>query len=338
LAGRLYACAAPAEIAFVEHNPEPQLEELPPGPDSDPEDEYPYAAIDPESEDRLFEWETRLEQTKVEHWTKVCLAPCVAGLVDDGSGAAAQLCEGLEAKPYAWENFADLPEPEPTAKDELARQQAGILRAMSSDYGMIGLLGTGMFGGSSMHLDTTVVGEFEHRAALAALVRSSGDLSVLEDCVADLDEEGRRFAFDLRFDVAGDVATATPEVDSSEAQCVADRIAPLVRLPQPALRGLPRVKVKVHVSAAPEYENMWGGLVGSEVGEAYGAGGLGLVGTGRGGGGTGEGTTGIGTIGHGSGGGSGSGYGRGAGAGGAGRVGGGSSAGQVEPVAEEPKR
>lgn len=64
--------------------------------------------------------------------------------------------------------------------------------------------------------------------------------------------------------------------------------------------------------------DVWGGLTGTEVGEAYGVGGLGLVGTGRGGGGTGEGTIGLGNtglIGKGGGGGSGSGYGRGAGAG-----------------------
>ncbi len=36
--------------------------------------------------------------------------------------------------------------------------------------------------------------------------------------------------------------------------------------------------------------DVWGGLTGTEIGEAYGVGGLGLVGTGRGGGGTGEGT------------------------------------------------
>jgi TonB family protein len=36
--------------------------------------------------------------------------------------------------------------------------------------------------------------------------------------------------------------------------------------------------------------DVWGGLTGTEVGEAYGVGGLGLVGTGRGGGGTGEGS------------------------------------------------
>jgi tetratricopeptide (TPR) repeat protein len=68
--------------------------------------------------------------------------------------------------------------------------------------------------------------------------------------------------------------------------------------------------------------DVWGGLKGSEVGEAYGVGGLGLVGTGRGGGGTGEGTIGLGNtglIGKGGGGGSGSGYGRGAGAGFGGR-------------------
>ncbi|HJZ87369.1 MAG TPA: AgmX/PglI C-terminal domain-containing protein [Polyangia bacterium] len=63
-------------------------------------------------------------------------------------------------------------------------------------------------------------------------------------------------------------------------------------------------------------ENVLGGLIGNQIGEAYGLGGLGLTGTGRGGGGTGEGTIGLGnlgTIGKGGGGGSGSGYGRGAG-------------------------
>jgi TonB family protein len=59
-----------------------------------------------------------------------------------------------------------------------------------------------------------------------------------------------------------------------------------------------------------------GALMGDQIGENFGFGGLGLRGTGRGGGGTGEGTIGlgnIGTIGHGAGGGTGSGYGRGAG-------------------------
>ncbi len=65
-------------------------------------------------------------------------------------------------------------------------------------------------------------------------------------------------------------------------------------------------------------EDVWGGLTGSEVGEAFGVGGLGLVGTGRGGGGTGngfgEGTIGLGNvglIGRGGGGGTGTGFGRG---------------------------
>lgn len=57
--------------------------------------------------------------------------------------------------------------------------------------------------------------------------------------------------------------------------------------------------------------DVWGGLTGEEIGEAYGVGGLGLVGTGRGGGGTGEGQR-IGL-------GNGSGYGRGSGAGFGGR-------------------
>lgn len=59
-----------------------------------------------------------------------------------------------------------------------------------------------------------------------------------------------------------------------------------------------------------------GNLMGDQIGESGGFGGLGLTGTGRGGGGTGEGTIGLGnlgTIGHGGGGGDGSGYGRGSG-------------------------
>jgi len=59
-----------------------------------------------------------------------------------------------------------------------------------------------------------------------------------------------------------------------------------------------------------------GNLLGDQIGEGYGVGGLGMAGTGRGGGGTGAGTIGLGTlgtIGRGGGGGSGQGYGRGAG-------------------------
>ncbi len=43
--------------------------------------------------------------------------------------------------------------------------------------------------------------------------------------------------------------------------------------------------------------DIWGQVVGSEVGESFGNGGLGLVGTGRGGGGNGEGTIGLGSVG-----------------------------------------
>ncbi|MEM6996363.1 MAG: TonB family protein [Myxococcota bacterium] len=71
-----------------------------------------------------------------------------------------------------------------------------------------------------------------------------------------------------------------------------------------------------------EVEEVWGMLTGTEVGEAYGVGGLGLVGTGRGGGGTGEGTIGLGNVGlvgKGGGGGSSAGYGRGSGGGFGGR-------------------
>jgi Vault protein inter-alpha-trypsin domain len=86
-------------------------------------------------------------------------------------------------------------------------------------------------------------------------------------------------------------------------------------------------------AAGNDDEDVWGGLTGTEVGEAFGVGGLGLVGTGYGGGGTGEGTIGLGNhgvIGSGGGGGSGSGYGRGAGAGFGGR-------GQRVPMVRQAK-
>jgi Ca-activated chloride channel family protein len=72
------------------------------------------------------------------------------------------------------------------------------------------------------------------------------------------------------------------------------------------------VPVPVEMPAGVEMD-ITGSMVGTEIGESYGVGGLGLVGTGRGGGGTGEGTVGLGStglIGKGSGG-SGTGYGRG---------------------------
>ena len=52
-------------------------------------------------------------------------------------------------------------------------------------------------------------------------------------------------------------------------------------------------------AAGSDDADVWGGLTGTEVGEAYGVGGLGLVGTGRGGGGTGDGTIGLGSRGYG---------------------------------------
>ena len=64
--------------------------------------------------------------------------------------------------------------------------------------------------------------------------------------------------------------------------------------------------------------DVWGGLTGTEVGDAFGLAGMGNIGTGRGGGGTGEGTLGlgnVGTIGLGGGGGDRVGYGTGSGTG-----------------------
>ena len=92
------------------------------------------------------------------------------------------------------------------------------------------------------------------------------------------------------------------------------------RMGRPSSRsksGLYAMKGPREAKADDDDEDVWGGLTGTEVGEAYGVGGLGLVGTGRGDGGTGGGTIGLGNtglIGKGSGGGTGLSYGRGSGA------------------------
>ncbi len=65
--------------------------------------------------------------------------------------------------------------------------------------------------------------------------------------------------------------------------------------------GRPTTKSGLYAMKGPEAvsspSDVWGGLQGTEVGESFGVGGLGLQGTGRGGGGTGEGTIGLGTTG-----------------------------------------
>ncbi|MEM7154681.1 MAG: TonB family protein [Myxococcota bacterium] len=72
------------------------------------------------------------------------------------------------------------------------------------------------------------------------------------------------------------------------------------------------------IASGNDEDDIWGGLTGTEVGTAFGVGGMGVIGTGRGGGGNGEGTIGlgqVGTIGRGGGGGGLAGYGRGSGIG-----------------------
>lgn len=114
------------------------------------------------------------------------------------------------------------------------------------------------------------------------------------------------------------------EVDAKDPMSSVDELAALIPPgPEPVAMGIPETKAKSGLyamkgpkdaipSMARDYSgsafavgsddaDVWGGLVGAEIGESYGVGGLGLVGTGRGGGGVGEGTIGLG-----------SGYGRGA--------------------------
>jgi hypothetical protein len=85
---------------------------------------------------------------------------------------------------------------------------------------------------------------------------------------------------------------------SREELAAPERAAGSAAKPGSALRG-PKEGSPAGGATAVGHgvDDVWGGLSGSAIGEAYGVGGLGLVGTGRGGGGTGEGTIGLGTIG-----------------------------------------
>jgi hypothetical protein len=150
------------------------------------------------------------------------------------------------------------------------------------------------------------------------------------DSVEEADEPGRRvllaLAADIRADAAAEAAAADMEDSDEEAGGTGTRHkgeeGKMGKPTSSAKSGLyamkgPRDPILPtgggHFLASPyggafavgsDDADVWGGLTGTEIGEAYGVGGLGLVGTGRGGGGTGEGTIGLGTggkAGHGSG-------------------------------------
>ncbi|HEY0137463.1 MAG TPA: VWA domain-containing protein, partial [Nannocystis sp.] len=147
-----------------------------------------------------------------------------------------------------------------------------------------------------------------------ALVLATGRVEI--DAQAPLEASTEGMAMPVAFEVAApDVGfkIAAPESESAEKREMAARSAGILGV---------MAEEKGHFLASPyggafavgsDDADVWGGLAGTEVGEAYGVGGLGLVGTGRGGGGTGEGTIGLGSGGSLGKGGSGSGYGRGAG-------------------------
>ena len=302
LAAELYACAIPGEKRYLDEHPEPIIEEIPPGPDADP-DTPDYERIDPESEERYYQWEVARDDAMREHWEDRCVPKCAARLQGEGDGDAEFSCHELELAAYRWSRYAPPPPPTSSPKDQdrISMQgSAGILGVMSAQGGAFGLMsGLGMFGGSSLRLDYEAAKDFDHGYALGELIRNAGPLGDLSSCVPSMrpDSKPEQFKLTLTFDVHGGVDDAVPQEASRAGECVAERVAQVVRLPEPALRGLPVVQVDVSVAPQIEMSDVWGGLEGAAVGEAYGAGGLGLVGSGRGGGGSGEGSAGVGSIG-----------------------------------------
>jgi TonB family protein len=168
------------------------------------------------------------------------------------------------------------------------------------------------------HKARRALSSLETAALDARIVELSTHYRVLTDLTAllvlETEADYRRFGIDRH--AKADVLT----VESGIVKVLRRAEAPRGELPVAAdLQGIagwaaPRGSA---LAVGNDDEDVWGGLSGTEVGEAYGVAGLGLSGTGRGGGGTGEGTIGLGVhglIGKGGGGGTGSGYGRGAGA------------------------
>lgn len=115
-----------------------------------------------------------------------------------------------------------------------------------------------------------------------------------------------------RFGIKGPAENTNPRMAREEAKSYAMSSGILSLLQSAA----PTSPFGADSALGADPENALGLMMGNEIGDSFGYGGLGLRGTGRGGGGMGEGTIGLGnlaTIGHGGGGGSGQGYGKGAG-------------------------
>ncbi len=125
---------------------------------------------------------------------------------------------------------------------------------------------------------------------------------------------GRRDAQknDNRYAIKGPAANTDPRMARDMACKAAAHSGILSALQSQA----PTSPFGANTAMGNDPENALGALMGSQIGDNFGYGGLGLRGTGRGGGGDGRGTIGLGrlhTIGHGAGGGDGQGYGQGRG-------------------------
>ena len=329
-ASDFYACAAPGEAKFLADNPEPELIYLPPGPDA-PEDAA-YDEIDPESEERVYQWEDDFHVAKAAHWEDGCLDRCTRSFGSD-QDAAVEFCYEAPASVYSWKRF-EAPEPPKSASksakakkaqkqekyalkgpSEAARaqaEQAGILAAMGA-----GLLGA--WGGTYMSVDMKTLAEVERANEIRNLVTYRVRTDLMTKCVPNLAEEGEKFGFTVHFSADGEVERVASERHGEAAECLAETLRQELRLPYRVAAALPGIGVELNLQPQADMGSMFGGpldgdafegnLWGDSIGDAYGVGGLGLTGSGEGGGGTAEGLGGMGTIGHGSG--TGSGYGRG---------------------------
>ena len=146
---------------------------------------------------------------------------------------------------------------------------------------------------------TAAHAELEDADAAARLRRQIVDLSIAHRVISDftallvLETEQDYARYNIDREALTDILTVGEHGVERVGRKALDAVKPLrgpLQAEADAWPGSPS-------APANDAEDVWGGLTDTEVGEAFGVGGLGLVGTGRGGGGTGEGSIGLGNVG-----------------------------------------
>jgi hypothetical protein len=280
----LWSCMDEAEREFAAEHPAPEVEY------TTETDEYGTSYSHPtfESSERLYEWEAAHDSMLDERWAGSCQKTCATGVASIDAEVA-PFCLDWRSTYGSW---AQLSEPAPV-KDE----KAGILgMAMSA-----GILGSMSFGTSVSLSGADQYHDDPYGYELVGVVHHAGEqLRGAENCVADLDANGREFMYTVEFDQNGRVSdTHLRDGESSAGACVAQQLADTFQLPIRVAREYSQFDVHVWVRPVPNWGTIDTGFGGTDDYDYdYGLGnpwgdesesgtGYGNVGSGQGGGGAG---------------------------------------------------